>query len=538
MKRMIRVTNKHQHHALHITHVVRSSIPWALVLILAILIRTYNVTGTIRFRGDHGMDLLIVRAMEQEGHRPLVGPFLSLRGFYTPPTYYYLTWASYHLTKSIEGIVYINVALNILTMLILMRLAYEMAGKGPALTAGLAFAVSSVMIVHARNFWQPYHVQLFLALFLYLLWRAFAARSVKLLWAASASFFIALSVYPSPLVLIPFVCYQVFRWYRTIAVRAPLSSLWHTLLTLALPAITVYMPQIIFEVTYAFPSLRHMDVDIASLPSLDRTLMRVGENAFYFLLSVTRIESLFPQAAFYIALFVLFIYWKVFPWDRIPRTIRSFLSPGALIAGILVFILYTKDTYSHRTWAYFPFAFLFAGLGVSYGWMANGAKRLVMVAIAALYITLNLAYITPSFTNPNSNEMKEARDIAWYVMDDMKAHDISASDMSLFHKIPDDPQNGSYKIYRVLYFLVSEGALRLSINEHGNIPVFDYSQPKIRPHMYVMCQFFPSREAALEGCVAPVMQTTAYTVRKHSRIGTTEIFVLDTRTSHVTSARQ
>jgi len=504
-------------------------LPWALIIGLAIVLRVYDISETIRFRDDHGLDLLIVRAMEQEGHRPFIGTFLSLREFSTPPTFYYLTWAAYHLTGSVEGIVYVNFVINILAMLILMRLTYEMAGKAPAFTTGLVFAASSVMTEHARNFWNPYPIQIFLVISLYLLWRAFEQRNVKLLWAAVSSYFVALSVYPSPALLLPYMFYQTFRWYRIKAGYDWLPTLSHTVLTLLLPAVVVYMPQIIFEVIRGYPSLHTIGGQIPTLMHADQILMCIGENVFFLLFSVIRIEILFPHAAMYVTLVLLVLFFRVFRWRMVPGDVRAFLSPGILMFGLIVFSLFSKDVYSHRSWAYLPFIYIFIGLGLSYGWTANGSRRLVMAALATVYISLNIFQVISVLRNPYRNELKESRNVASFIQNDIKMRGIRLSDTSVFHKVPNDPGNESYRIYRILYWLEDKQILKLPINARGNIPVFDYMHPDKKPHMYIACYNFPSYQEATAGCLTPVLKNAAYDIHKHSKIGLTDVFSVDVR---------
>lgn len=77
------------------------SSPWitiALLLGIAMLFRLYRLPETILFNSDQGLDMITVWNMDHYGHLPVVGPFLSLPSYFTPPTYYYLTWFLYHVT--------------------------------------------------------------------------------------------------------------------------------------------------------------------------------------------------------------------------------------------------------------------------------------------------------------------------------------------------------------------------------------------------------------------------------------------------------
>ena len=69
---------------------LRSSRFWLIViLILAALIRFYRLPEYMQFLGDEGRDVLIVKRMIVDHKFTLLGPTMSVAGFYVGPIYYY-----------------------------------------------------------------------------------------------------------------------------------------------------------------------------------------------------------------------------------------------------------------------------------------------------------------------------------------------------------------------------------------------------------------------------------------------------------------
>src|SRR3989338_6156537 len=60
-----------------------------LILLLAFLLRTYQLSPYLQFLGDEGRDVLVVKRMIVDHNWTLLGPSASVGGFYIGPLYYY-----------------------------------------------------------------------------------------------------------------------------------------------------------------------------------------------------------------------------------------------------------------------------------------------------------------------------------------------------------------------------------------------------------------------------------------------------------------
>lgn len=505
---------------------LRSFLPMMIPVLLAIALRLYKITETIRFNGDQGMDLIIVWHMEHAGHWPLVGPFLSLKDFYTPPTYYYITWLFYHFTHTVTGVVFGYFLINIAALIVFMKLAWNMGGKQLALIAGVLFAVSFTMIEHGRQFWQPFPMQLFIIISLWQLWRAFEKKSLLSLWISSLSYMLAVSVYPSPIMLLPYMAYQITRWHRDIHKLPLIKSLFFAGCIVVITFIIMYAPQIVFEISHQWPSLQFTD-SLAGDSDAPTLFNRICENIFNFLSSFFGAYILFPKETHYVVSFIIITFVAITKWGAVPQKIRLFLAPFPLATGLAFFVLYRYDVFDHRMWSYFPFVFLFVSVAIHQALTSKKAdKKIIAIVLLVTYSILNLSGFYQYATGKIINETEEASSIAAFVTQSMSTRKLSPYNTGFFHKTPLHPDNNTYSIYRVFYWLVEAGTFYLPLVPEGNKPAFNYYIPELKEYMYIICQRYPGFEEAQIQCVNSLIDASVYTTIETKNIGRAHIFIL------------
>ncbi len=498
-------------------------------ILIAIITRLYRITETIRFRGDQGMDLMVIWHMEHMGHWPLVGPFLSLRDFYTPPTYYYVTWLLYHITQSVNGIVIGYFFMNIISLILLMKLAWHMGGKQLACIVGGLFAISINMIDHGRQFWQPFPMQLFIIISLLFLWRAYERKSLSSLWLFALNYMIALSVYPSPILLLPYTGYQIVRWYKNVGKLPIWQSLLFSGVMMTITSVIVYIPQIIFEISRGWPSLTLTGLVTARF-NLHTIITLISENIFYLFSFHLATNIFFPKEGFYITAFVIILFTAMAKWGKLPRAVRAFLAPEILAAGLVFLLLYQQDVHNHRMWAYLPFIFLITGTSIHQALNAKGIHKALAITILLIYSILNLSGFSLYASRHFVDETREAISIAQYIKQSMSSRGLTQSNTGFIYKIPLDPDNTSYSIYRILYWLIEDRTLSISLKPEGNEPAFEYKFPIYKNYMYIICQRFASVQDAEAHCIAPIIGSEPYTTRETKKIGRAYVFTLHNQT--------
>ena len=151
----------------------------------------------------------------------------------------------------------------------------------------------------------------------------------------------------------------------------------------------------------------------------------------------------------------------------------------------------------------------------------------------SIFLGTNLILSLQYFLPYPKNEQNEAHHIAQLIENDMRDHDITWNMARVFEKIPNDPSNGSYGIYRVLYYLVKNGSLRLSLTPAGNDISYAYSAPPQTPIVYLICRwYFPDRN---HQCMRDAGYSVDYTVQQTNRIGTSLLYRLQRKNTVPTS---
>lgn len=146
---------------------------WLIVILLiAAVLRFYNLAGYIQFLGDQGRDVLIVKRMIVDHQWTLLGPNASVGGFFTGPIYYYMMipflWLS-HLDP--VGPAYLTAIIGFFTVVLTFYFCKHFFNERVALVASFLMAISPKMVDISRFSWNPNPVPFFALLaviFIYL----------------------------------------------------------------------------------------------------------------------------------------------------------------------------------------------------------------------------------------------------------------------------------------------------------------------------------------------------------------------------------
>lgn len=488
--------------------------PWLIfttIIIAAVMLRFYKLSDTILFSHDQGLDMTSIWLMGKTGNFPLIGPFLSLPDVHTPPTYYLINWAMYSLTHSVTKMVYGYALLNLFTVLILIKLTHAMMGPRAAIFAGILMAVSNVMIDHSRTFWQPYPIQFFLALSLLFFWWAYESKRVLFLLAAVLCYQTALSIYPSPILLAPFVCYHTFRWYHRNTHKTPVTSVLLTLLTLSATFIVVYFPQLIYEATHEFPTIISFIISDTDRHMI-HPIMSVLQNAYLLTTAFFAIDRLPGEFMIAVTIAICTLYAILIYVTHAKRSkhIDSFFPLWTFIIGFCIFLFYPYEAHRHRSMALLPFMFLSTAYLLNRAWIKNSTTKLLAIIVLLIFISLNVQGAQWYWSETTPNDLNHTKRIAAFIHTDMEKRGITDTSAGFFYKIPNDPDNGSYGIYRILFWLIRDGKLSLSFDTENIHTPHDYSVPILKPYMYIICHNFYPTKTTIDHCIKPVIQSAKY----------------------------
>lgn len=163
-----------------------SKILMAIILVIAIFTRFYNLENSLSFQGDQGRDALIVSQIFTKKDLVFIGPVTSVGNMYLGPLYYYFMlpflWLSY---PSPMGPVYAVALLGVVTVWLIHHLGKKLIGNQAALIATLFFTASSTVMTYTRFSWNPNPAPLVSLLMIYFTYQA---------WQKNAKYWIGVAL--------------------------------------------------------------------------------------------------------------------------------------------------------------------------------------------------------------------------------------------------------------------------------------------------------------------------------------------------------
>lgn len=493
-------------------HTIASWILISTVVLFSAVLRFYTLPETIQFYDDQGLDMVSILQMEQVGEIPLVGPLLSIPDFYTPPTYYLIIQFFYNITRTVIGIVYGFALINLITVLIFILLTHAMMGMRAAVIMSILAGTSNIMIDHSRYFWQPHPVQLFLALWLLFLWWAYKEKQIFFLVLSSLCFQVALSIYPSPIILFPLAFVLIYSWFLIIRKSSRSLSVFSAGVTLGITFIGVFSSQILFETSRGFPTLKSILLT-PKIPGTFPPLTGITENATAFITAFLATTKL-PHPAMVTTTCVLgtiaFVLYRETRKKQTRHHLPVFWPVWAFIIGFGIFALVPLETNLHRSTALLPLALLFSTEILSRAFEKTAVTRLLAVIFLGSYIILNLYGAKWYWDGQAQNGVERTKRVARYILTDMQLRHVPESSAEFFYKIPNDPYNGSYGIYRILFWLIRDGGISYPLSKENFQMPHNYSNPQYKPYLYVICRGFTSTLDIEQNCIRPVTASHKY----------------------------
>ena len=143
-----------------------------IVVCIGLFLRIYRISDLLVFIGDQGWFYISARDLLIDGKIPLVGITSSHTWLHQGPLWTYaLAIILFIFNFNPIGGVYLSILLDLLTILVLYKLASELFSKNVGLVTACAYAVSPLAVIHAR---MPYHtspIPLLVSLLLLALYR-------------------------------------------------------------------------------------------------------------------------------------------------------------------------------------------------------------------------------------------------------------------------------------------------------------------------------------------------------------------------------
>ncbi|MCX6793759.1 MAG: glycosyltransferase family 39 protein [Candidatus Gottesmanbacteria bacterium] len=495
--------------------------PYVLVVLIGIFFHFYNFSKASFFYADQGNDLLIAKAILEEGHRPFAGPLLSARGIFIPPTYYYMLAAFLAVGKTPFGTALMFAVFNLITMVGLMMAAEKLVDRKTGVIAGLLFSITVVVQEHGRYMWQPHPVLWFATGMLVCFLLAREQKKIAWLILGTLSYVLAVSVYPSAILLVSYVWYQTIRLYRFITKESVGAALKFTLVShIALGAL-IYAPFFVFEFTHGFPTYHALFSASFGPPlSIGETVSMYTQNFLTFAESVANQAYILRSnsAPLTTALFVgVFMVWG---WLRRAGAMKQewveFLGLPWVFFGWLGVLFYRLEIFHWRSFYLLPLWILLFSIVIRVGMTKRQFAVACVVGVLVFFYTLGnlLRFYRWELLQP-LNRLDYYASAARAIEDSMQKNGYDPQDVAVVVFTPDDEQT-SWEATPVLYFLHEDTGLPVSLVADGNNIDTRSAVSSPTPAKYLMCSEYPSIEKIQSGCVAAFLKVNTGYVQKDS----------------------
>lgn len=186
------------------------------ILLLATFFRLWRIDEYLPFLGDEGRDVRIVKRFLLDFDLMFIGPRTSIGDMYLGPLYYYLIapFLAIWRLSPVGPAVFVAV-LGVATVWLVWFVGREWFGRVAGLSASFLFAISPVVITHAKHSWNPNIMQFFALLTMYSLWRVWRHKDWKWLLVLGVSFAAVLQSHYLGLLLLPTVAlFWFLTWFR------------------------------------------------------------------------------------------------------------------------------------------------------------------------------------------------------------------------------------------------------------------------------------------------------------------------------------
>lgn len=390
-----------------------------LIVIIAAVLRFYQLPGYMTFLGDEGRDAIIVEAILVDRHFPLLGPPTSVGNIYLGPLYYYMmagAMAFFWLNPvAAAGMVAV---IGTASVGLIYWLARRWFGFWPAVLASVLYALSPINIIYSRSSWNPNPAPFFALLSI--LGLDLARRRGDFRWFILTGIALAFVVQMHYLALILLPVYALLWGYELLRKKKgrEYQNFWPGTIVAVLCFFFLMSPLLLFDLRHNFMNFnaareffsdRQTTVNLNVFNTVSRMLpiytdklvgkyMSGGNNLVAQIISglILLAVIVFPQ--------IKGKSWKL-KWP--------YLALGTwLVVGIAGLSLYKQTIYDHYLGFINPVPYLLLGGLIAY---LKGRQRWVAAAILLLGLGyLNLQKLP--LTGAPNNQLSRTQAVAGFVI--------------------------------------------------------------------------------------------------------------------------
>lgn len=477
-----------------------------LLAACAVFLRSYRFIDTVAFRPDQASDLYIARSIVENGNRPVVGPLLSVKHFSVPPTYYYILAGVYRFTRSPDGATVAFVIMNLLAMCCMVFLATLLMDRTAGVIMAALFATSFIMVSESRMMWQPHPVTLCITVSLVLLFLAFQKKSIFALFISLLAYTCALSIYVSPIVLLPFYIYVSTRFFHNVYTHSCAIAVLCAIGALIVAGIPIFYHYVLYEISHALPTYTALGTSAFRWPTIDIGIRYLGAlfddvfaNPFVQTFRSPFLSGVFETAV--IGSFIMpFIRMKKYSPDiqEMVLRVRKFLASPWLFIGFLFTVFFQRDINAYRIHPFVPFIFLWFTLVIRSELRRPSIFLLLIALVSTMYVFDNITQIYRLLITYDDNDVHSAATIAFEIGRDAALKGIRHNQMEVVAYRFDAYNN--YPLFPYAYYLRDMANYSLPIVPLGNDTDRSRLDHPQTPYVYLICRSTAEYSWSLDEC--------------------------------------
>lgn len=385
-----------------------------LLILIASVLRLWNIEGHMTFLGDEGRDALVLLNIFQEGKFTLLGPSASVGGFFLGPAYYYLVIPGFLLSgMSPVGMAFEVAVLGVATVIILYLLIKKYLGILPALLTALLYAVSPVVVMFSRSSWNP-NILPFLSILIFV-FLLLSKEKNKLIFSFVVGALFGLAIQSHYLGLI--LSIPIFIVTTIFSIKN-ISRLIKIYLLTVVGFIFTFSPYFLFELRHGFKNTSTI-IEFVTKPSgaVGIREFQYGDNV---LSAISRLfRETFSITNSNLALFVglttlilAIICVGIFKSKKINNFYLVVIVWA--LSGIAGLAFYNGELYNYYFSFLFPVPFLLLSI-IFFILIKRKYMHLILLASTLIFI----AYLLPRniIFKPESNQLKTAKSVSDKVME-------------------------------------------------------------------------------------------------------------------------
>ncbi len=397
-----------------------------LILIIASILRFYNIVDFLHFANDEARDAFVVKNIFNKGSIPLLGPETSIGHFYLGPIFYYLLIPFFLIFKfhPVSGAI-LSAILGIISVFLMWKLTRNIFSKEAALISSFLYSISFIVILHSRWSWNPNLVPFFFLLYLYSFYKLTTLKInlSKFLYLWIFSLGVLIQLHASAFILIPANIILLIL-YR------PKNLKWPAYLLSFLIIILLFIPFITYELSSNFENIHKIisvifnnSENISFFSKLKFNL--VGFVALFNVIILANFSGLNNNFSFlenvniysfsFLSGLLIFLSTIIISIFHICKNkIKSNFLFILFLILVIFFVCSKKILFLHYYIIFFPLIFILFGFLLSWLYKINIFTKLIAILIILIIAISNLLYIYNYFSGLKNNTWQKYHNIPFF----------------------------------------------------------------------------------------------------------------------------